>query len=96
MGGPQPAANVRVHATLHGFAAAALPQGATGPAGPASTPKERELDLPEGARADDAPRACGIRPELVLVFRDGKPIAGDEPLGDGDRIRILRVVSGGR
>ncbi|GEM_PF-1113801 len=59
------------------------------------TPKERELDLAEGAVADDAPRACGIRPELVLVFRDGRPIAGDEPLREGDRVRILRVVSGG-
>ena len=57
--------------------------------------KERELELPEGARADDAPRACGIRPELVLVFRDGRPIAGDAPLKEGDDIRILRVVSGG-
>lgn len=57
--------------------------------------RERELTLPEGARADDAPRACGIRPELVLVFRDERPIAGDEPLREGDRIRILRVVSGG-
>lgn len=58
-------------------------------------PKERDLDLPAGATADDAPRACGIRPELVLVFRDGTPIPGDAPLREGDRIRILRVVSGG-
>lgn len=57
--------------------------------------KERELDLPDGARADDAPRALGIRPELVLVFRGERPIPGDEPLAEGDRIRILRVVSGG-
>lgn len=59
------------------------------------TPKERALDLPENATADDAPRACGIRPELVLVFRDEKPIPGDAPLREGDQIRILRVVSGG-
>jgi sulfur carrier protein ThiS len=58
-------------------------------------PKERELDLAEGALADDAPRACGIRPELVLVFREGRPIPGDEPLREGDHLRILRVVSGG-
>ena len=57
--------------------------------------KERELDLPEGARADDAPRALGIRPELVLVFRHDRPLASDAPLAEGDRIRILRVVSGG-
>lgn len=58
-------------------------------------PKERQLDLPDGALADDAPRALGIRPEIVVVFRADRPIPGDAPLTDGDRIRILRVVSGG-
>lgn len=58
-------------------------------------PKERDVDLPDGSTADDAPRALGIRPELVLVFRDDRPLAGDAPLSEGDRIRILRVVSGG-
>lgn len=57
--------------------------------------KERELDLPAAATADDAPRALGIRPELVIVFRDDRPLPADEPLAEGDRIRILRVVSGG-
>ena len=57
--------------------------------------KERTLELAPDARADDAPRALGIRPELVLVFRDQRPLPADEPLVEGDRIRILRVVSGG-
>jgi sulfur carrier protein ThiS len=29
------------------------------------------------------------------VFRDERPLPGDAPLTEGDRIRILRVVSGG-
>ncbi|HET6405694.1 MAG TPA: MoaD/ThiS family protein [Candidatus Thermoplasmatota archaeon] len=57
--------------------------------------KERTLEVAEDAKADDAPRALGIRPELVLVFRGDRPLPSDEPLVDGDRIRILRVVSGG-
>lgn len=57
--------------------------------------RERELDLPPGATADDAPRALGIRAELVLVFRGEAPLPGDALLQDGDRVRILRVVSGG-
>lgn len=77
---------MRVRVTLHGF-----PQ------------KQGELELPMDARADDAPRAMGIRPELVLVFRAmdagahpaWAPIAGDEPLREGDHVRVLRVVSGG-
>jgi sulfur carrier protein ThiS len=37
----------------------------------------------------------GVRPDLVLVFRDERPLPGDAPLAEGDRLRILRVVSGG-
>ena len=59
------------------------------------SPRERELVLAPGAVADDATRACGVRPDLVIVFRDERPIPGDAPLRDGDRVRILRVVSGG-
>lgn len=70
---------LRVIVTLHGF----------------PPPRERELELAAGARADDAPRAVGIRPDLVLVFRDDRPLPGDAPLSEGDRLRILRVVSGG-
>ncbi len=58
-------------------------------------PREREVDLPASATADDATRALGIRPDLVLVFRNERPIPGDTPLLEGDRIRILRIVSGG-
>lgn len=57
--------------------------------------KERALELATGATADDAPRALGIRPELVLVFRGDRPLPSDEPLVEGDSIRIVRVVSGG-
>lgn len=59
------------------------------------SPKERDVELADGALADDAPRAIGIRPEMVLVFRDNEPLPGDAPLRDGDRLRIVRVVSGG-
>lgn len=59
-------------------------------------PKERDVELPDGSLADDAPRALGIRPEVVIVFRDERPLPGDAPLREGDRLRILRIVSGGR
>jgi len=58
-------------------------------------PKEQALELPAGAVADDAPRALDIEPEMVLVFRGDRPLAGDAALQDGDELRILRVVSGG-
>ncbi len=71
---------MRVHATLHG-----------GHGGE----RERDVDVPDGASADELARALAIEPETVIVFRDGEPIPGDEPLADGDRVRVLRVVSGG-
>lgn len=93
---------VRVHVTLHGFPAPPRPAE---PVHAATPRNQQELDLAADAKADDAPRALGVRPELVLVFRsDGpadaaepiwKPLPADAPLRDGDRLRILRVVSGG-
>lgn len=59
------------------------------------TPRERDVELPDGATADDAVRAMGIEPELVLVFLDDRPLPGDAPLTHGARVRVLRVVSGG-
>lgn len=59
------------------------------------TPRERDVDVDEGTTADGLVRALGIEPELVLVFRGGDPIPGDAALAEGDRVRVLRVVSGG-
>ncbi|KQM11333.1 hypothetical protein AOA80_09295 [Methanomassiliicoccales archaeon RumEn M1] len=39
-------------------------------------------------------RLC-LRPDSYLILRDGVPIPIDEPLGDGDVIKAVRVASGG-
>ena len=36
-----------------------------------------------------------LRPDSYLILRDNMPIPIDEPLGDGDVIRAVRVASGG-
>jgi sulfur carrier protein ThiS len=74
-----PSGRMRVRVVVHG-----LPP-----------PRDRALDLPAGAVADDAARALGVRPGLVLVFRGDRPLPGDAALWEGDELRVLRVVSGG-
>ncbi len=59
------------------------------------SPKERSIELASDATAADLLRALEIRRELVLVFRDSRPIPDTEPLHEGDELRVLRVVSGG-
>ncbi len=36
-----------------------------------------------------------LRPDSYLILRKNVPIPIDEPLGDGDVIRAVRVASGG-
>ena len=36
-----------------------------------------------------------LHPDSYLILRDNVPIPIDEPLGDGDVIRAVRVASGG-
>ncbi|MHB8606084.1 MAG: ubiquitin family protein [Thermoplasmatota archaeon] len=70
---------MRVVAHLHGF----------------PPPKERALDLEPGADADALLTALQVRQGIALVFRGDAPIPGDAKLGEGDVVRVLRVVSGG-
>ncbi len=60
------------------------------------TRKERKvLSLEEGAVAEDAIRALGLYPDGWIPVRGEGPIPLDEPLADGEEIRLISVVSGG-
>jgi sulfur carrier protein ThiS len=37
----------------------------------------------------------GLPLDAHIVLRDNVPIPLDEPLGEGDRIKVIRVASGG-
>jgi sulfur carrier protein ThiS len=54
-----------------------------------------ELDLRDGAAAMDALEALGLLPDAHVVFRDDVPIPLDEPLKEGERMKVVLVVSGG-
>jgi sulfur carrier protein ThiS len=57
--------------------------------------ENREVEAKEGAKIADILLSQGINPEAVVVKR-GKEVAADfEEARDGDRLELIRVVSGG-
>ncbi|HYT00476.1 MAG TPA: hypothetical protein VEO20_07385 [Thermoplasmata archaeon] len=56
---------------------------------------EETVTLEPGARGFDLLRALRLPPNAHLLVRGGTPIPIDEPLADGERIRVIGVVSGG-
>jgi len=56
---------------------------------------ERVADLAEGACGLDLVRTLGLAPDVHVLARGDAPIPEDEPLRDGERIRVIAVVSGG-
>jgi molybdopterin converting factor small subunit len=57
---------------------------------------EKELDVPAGTTADGLVALASIdkaRPKIVT--RNGRAVAPDEALADGDRVVISPIYSGG-
>ncbi len=58
--------------------------------------KERRIiELKRGATAESAIRALGLYPDGWIPVRGDEPIPLDEPLKDGDELKLIAVVSGG-
>lgn len=55
----------------------------------------KEVELPEGASVGDALKALRLHPDAWIAVREDEPIPLDEPLRDGDRVKLIAVVSGG-
>ena len=53
------------------------------------------LELPLDARGLDLVRALGLAPDTHILVRGETPIPEDERLREGERIRVIAVVSGG-
>jgi sulfur carrier protein len=56
---------------------------------------DRELEIAGDRRVRDVLSELGIDADTVLVIRDRELITREERLGDGDRIEIRPVISGG-
>jgi sulfur carrier protein ThiS len=53
------------------------------------------VQLDEASNGLDLLRALHLAPDAYVLIREGLPIAVDEPLAEGERIHLIRIVSGG-
>ena len=60
---------------------------------PAGTAKS--VELPPDARGLDLVRALGLAADVHIIVRGSTPLPEDEPLRDGETVRVIGVVSGG-
>jgi len=49
----------------------------------------------ENATVLDVLTKLNIKPDTVIVMRDSKPIPVDDNINDGDKLKIIKVASGG-
>lgn len=59
------------------------------------TRREEEVELGTSPTGLDLLRALRLAPDAHILVRRDVPIAADEPLIDGERIRVVGIVSGG-
>jgi len=56
---------------------------------------EQTVELPSGATGIELLRSLALPPDAHLLIRDDTPVPLDAPLREGERIRVVGVVSGG-
>ena len=57
--------------------------------------REEHVELGSNATGLDLLRTLRLAPDAHILVRQDVPIAVDEGLADGDRVRVVAVVSGG-
>ncbi len=60
------------------------------------TLREKEYQVRAGISLRKALEEIGILPETVIATRKGEMITEDEILKEGDEIKLIAVISGGR
>jgi len=61
-----------------------------------SMPNEKKnLQLDKGATGEDLISKLGFSPDEVILVIGGKPVPYTSKLGNGDKVKIVRVASGG-
>ncbi len=58
--------------------------------------RDKEYQVKSGIALRDALIKIGLLPEATLAIRDGIMITDDELLRDGDVVKLVAVISGGR
>ncbi len=57
--------------------------------------RNKKLEVKDNITARDALKKLGIEPEGVLVIVNGKLTTDDAVLKEGDKVKLVAVVSGG-
>jgi sulfur carrier protein ThiS len=57
--------------------------------------KEQDVELAPGATGVDLLRALKLAPDAYVLIRGDLPMPADEPLVEAEKIRLVRIVSGG-
>ncbi len=57
--------------------------------------RDKEYEVRPGMTVRSALEQIGVEPESVIPTRQGELITEDEILQDGERIRLVAVISGG-
>ncbi len=60
------------------------------------TLRDQTYNVASGSTLRHALEKIGVNPDTVLPTRDGELLTDDELVRDGDRIRLIAVISGGR
>ena len=60
------------------------------------TLRDQTHTVASGSTLRHALDKIGVNPDMVLPTRDGELLTDDELVRDGDRIRLIAVISGGR
>ena len=57
--------------------------------------RDEEVELGPSSTGLDLLRVLRLAPDAHILVRQNVPIPADEPLAEGERIRVVAVVSGG-
>lgn len=58
--------------------------------------RDKTFDVKPNSTARDALKKIGIDPESVLITVNGKLVTDDAVLREGDQVKLVAVVSGGK
>ncbi len=53
------------------------------------------MKFPDEASGFDIVRALDLKPDAHILVRDGSPVPMDVVLSNGDRVKLIKVASGG-
>ncbi len=58
--------------------------------------RKKKYEVRGGVTLGQALEKCGLNPHMVLAVRQGKLVAKDLILNDGDELKLVAVISGGK